>query len=197
MTTPAIFEDLHLRTSQARTHSQIQPDAQAGETQAIDVPSLVANYSGLLFRVANSILRNPADAEDTVQDALLRVLEHKAKLPHIQDLRVWLVRITWNLALDRCRRIRPGQLDPAFAAALISPGHSPESALAERRTIERVLETIDRLSAKERETLLLSALDELSTPEIAAVLQRSESAVRALLFRARTHLRQRLQGDSR
>jgi len=50
------------------------------------------------------------------------------------------------------------------------------------------------LPKKERQALLLSAMDELSTAEIGSVLGRSESSVRSLLFRARTHLRQRLEG---
>jgi RNA polymerase sigma-70 factor (ECF subfamily) len=49
------------------------------------------------------------------------------------------------------------------------------------------------LPGKEREALLLSAMDELTSAEIAAVLGRSESSVRSLLFRARAHLHQRLE----
>jgi RNA polymerase sigma-70 factor (ECF subfamily) len=50
------------------------------------------------------------------------------------------------------------------------------------------------LPKQERQALLLSAMDELSTVEIGAVLGRSESSVRSLLFRARAHLCQRLEG---
>ena len=70
--------------------------------------------------VAHSVLRNQAEAEDVVQDTFVRVIEHRHKLPAIRDLRVWLVRITWNLALDRCRRIRPEQMDDLFSASLVS-----------------------------------------------------------------------------
>ena len=56
-----------------------------------------------------------------------------------------------------------------------------------------VLDAIDRLPMREREVVLLSAMEELSTAEIGAVLGRSESSVRSLLFRARGHLRERLE----
>ena len=52
---------------------------------------------------------------------------------------------------------------------------------------------LDRLPRAERQVLLLSAVEELGAPEMAAVVGRSESAVRALLFRARTRLRERLE----
>jgi RNA polymerase sigma-70 factor, ECF subfamily len=52
---------------------------------------------------------------------------------------------------------------------------------------------MERLPRREREALLLSAMDELSTAEIGLVLGKSESSVRSLLFRARAHLRERLK----
>ena len=158
-----------------------------------DLAELVREYSGLLYRVALSLLHNSAEAEDVVQDVFLRVLERQRELGRIVDLRPWLVRIAWRLALDRRRRIRPDQMDDLFAEALVSADLPADQALAEAGRIRQVLGAIERLPGKEREALLLSAMDELSTAEIGAVLGRSESSVRSLLFRARAHLRQRLE----
>jgi RNA polymerase sigma-70 factor (ECF subfamily) len=52
---------------------------------------------------------------------------------------------------------------------------------------------MEHLPQKERQALLLSAMEELSNGEIAAVMGRSESSVRSLLFRARAHLRERIR----
>jgi len=164
---------------------------------ATDLTALVETYSALLFRVAHSILRNRAEAEDVVQDAFVRVLEHAKKLPSIRDQRVWLVRIAWNLAIDRRRRIRPGQMDDQFAAALVSRTLPADEAFAEATQIAAVLRETVRLPARERNALLLSVIDELSIPELAAVLSTTESAVRALLFRARKRLRERLEKGAR
>jgi RNA polymerase sigma-70 factor (ECF subfamily) len=59
--------------------------------------------------------------------------------------------------------------------------------------LRAVLRELERLPKAERGVLLLSVVDELGTAEMAEVLGRSESAVRALLFRARTRLRERLE----
>ncbi len=160
---------------------------------AIDISTLVQTYSGLLFRVAHSVLRNRGESEDVVQDVFLRVVQQQRKLAEVRDHRVWLVRIAWNLALDRRRSIRPEQLDEPFAASLVGPGIPADQILVEARQIADALRAIEGLPRQERHALLLSAIDELSIQEISAILQRSESAVRALLFRARTHLRQRLE----
>jgi RNA polymerase sigma-70 factor (ECF subfamily) len=159
-----------------------------------DLTALVRDHSGLLYRVALSILRNPAEAEDVVQDVYVRVLERRHQLASIVDLRPWLVRIAWNLALDRRRRIRPEQMDEIFAAGLVSASLPADQALAETRRMRQVLAAIEHLPEKERQALLLSTMEELTSAEVGAILGRSESSVRSLLFRARTHLRQRLEG---
>jgi RNA polymerase sigma-70 factor (ECF subfamily) len=159
----------------------------------IDVAALVETYSRLLFHVAHSVLRSRTEAEDVVQDAFLRVMEHRNSLDAIRDMRVWLVRIAWNLALDRRRCIRPEQIDESFAESLAADAMSAEARLEQAQRMRSVLREIERLPSKERQVLLLSAIEELGTAEIAKILGRSESAVRALLFRARTRLRERLE----
>src|ERR1700761_1460864 len=97
----------------------------------VDLAALVEVFAPLLFRVAHSVVRNSAEAEDIVQDAFVRVLEHQHKLPEVREMRVWLVRIAWNLAIDRRRRIRPDQMDAVLAETLAATSISAEKALDE------------------------------------------------------------------
>ncbi len=170
----------------------VEPTDEAA-APAQSITTLVAEYSPLLFRVAHSILRSRPDAEDVVQETFLRVLQHRATLPTLRDPRVWLTRIAWNLALDRRRRIRPTQMDDLFAASLVARTLPADAALASHHALTLVLAEIERLPEKERHVLLLSTQQDLDAPAIAAILNRSESAVRALLHRARTRLRERLE----
>jgi RNA polymerase sigma-70 factor (ECF subfamily) len=163
-----------------------------GARSTVDLAAIVDAYSTLLFRVANSVLRSRTEAEDVVQDVFLRVLEHRLSLSTVRDMRVWLIRIAWNLALDRRRRKRPEQLDEAFARSLAAATMAADTAIEEAQRLQSVLREIERLPKAERHVLLLSAIEELGTAEIAAVLGRSESAVRALLSRARGRLRDRI-----
>jgi len=155
------------------------------------ITALVAEYSAALYRVAYSVMRNSAEAEDAVQEAFLRVLKHREKLREIRDVRVWLVRITWNVVLDRKRRskTRPESDDIAdFARVLPSSDRRADDEVISSQEQARILALIDRLPAKEREALLLSAVEELSTAQIAAVLKTTESSVRSRIFRARREL---------
>lgn len=164
---------------------------------AVDLVAMVDAYSTLLFRVAYSVLRSRNEADDVVQDVFLRVLQHRHSLATVRDMRVWLIRIAWNLALDRKRRKRPEQLDDNFARSLVSGTLPADAAIEETQRFATVLREIERLPKAERHVLLLSALEELGTAEMASVLRRSESAVRALLSRARARLRERLEGEQR
>ena len=150
--------------------------------------SLVSQYAGTLYRLAFSVLRNPSDAEDAVQEAFMRVLRHRDTLSEVRDQRVWLIRIVWNIVLDRKRRAktRPETDDVAdLARVLPSEGLSAEQRAAAAQHHAQVLACVETLPAKEREVLMLSAFEELTSVEIASVLDISESSVRSRLFRAR------------
>jgi RNA polymerase sigma-70 factor (ECF subfamily) len=159
-----------------------------GRAEEAALAALVEQYAGALYRVAFSVLRNPADAEDAVQEAFLRVLRHRDTLDEVRDHRVWLIRIVWNIVLDRKRRAktRPETDDVAeLARVLPANGLSAEERAAAAQHHAQVLGCMEQLPPKEREVLQLSAFEELTSVEIAAVLGITESSVRSRLFRAR------------
>jgi RNA polymerase sigma-70 factor (ECF subfamily) len=167
--------------------SAVQPETrQHAKEDAL--AALVEQYAPTLYRVAFSVLRNAADAEDAVQEAFLRVLRHRDTLDEVRDQRVWLVRIVWNIVLDRKRRskTRPETDDISeLARVLPATGLSAEDRAAAAQHHAKVLVLVDKLPAKEREVLVLSAFEELSSVEIASILDITESSVRSRLFRAR------------
>jgi RNA polymerase sigma-70 factor (ECF subfamily) len=167
--------------------SAVNEDARRRAEDAA-IAALVDRYAAALYRVAYSVLRNSSDAEDAVQEAFLRVLRHRDTLAEVRDHRVWLIRIVWNVVLDRKRRAktRPETDDVAeLARVLPSTGLSQEEMAAAAQHHAHVLACVEQLPAKEREVLLLSAFDDLTSVEIASVLGITESSVRSRLFRAR------------
>src|SRR5271170_5363977 len=114
------------------------------ERAEVDLAALVGTYSALLFRVAHSVLRSEGEAEDVVQDVFVRVLEHRRSLGGVRDMRVWLVRIAWNLEVDRRRRVRPEQLDERFVESLVAGNVPADRAVDESRRMKAVLEEMER-----------------------------------------------------
>lgn len=167
---------------------------QRAQEEALE--ALVDQYATTLYRVAFSVLRNQSDAEDAVQEAFLRVLRHRETFGEIRDHRVWLIRIVWNIVLDRKRRAktRPETDDIAeLARVLPASGLTAEQRAAAAQHHASVMDCIEKLPAREREVMVLSAFEELSSVEIAAVLDVTESSVRSRLFRARNLLAELLQ----
>src|SRR5689334_14025160 len=76
-----------------------------------ELEALVRDHAQLVFRIAYSVLRNHADAEDATQETFLRAVRHRAKLREIQEPKAWLARIAWRVAIDRKRMGTPASLD--------------------------------------------------------------------------------------
>jgi len=168
-------------------HSAVHDETRQHATDDA-LAALVEQHASTLYRVAFSVLRNGADAEDAVQETFLRVLRHRGTLGEVRDHRVWLIRIVWNIVLDRKRRAktRPETEDVSdLARVLPATGLSAEERAAAAQHHARMLLLVDSLPAKEREVLVLSAFEELSSVEIAGILGVTESSVRSRLFRAR------------
>src|SRR6185312_16890705 len=64
------------------------------------VEAMVREHSRFVFRIAYSILRNHADAEDATQEVFIRVLRNKDKLADVREQKLWLAKIAWRVTLD-------------------------------------------------------------------------------------------------
>jgi len=152
-----------------------------------DVESLVREHAHFVFKVAYGVLRNSHDAEDVVQEVFLRV--HHLGTKDVRDLRSWLARVAFRLAIDQRRK--PGTLDLAGLELLADEPGTEEVAI-HRQRVERVRKLIAALPDDLRYPLVLSAIEELSSRQISDVLGISESSVRGRIFRARQILQEKL-----
>jgi RNA polymerase sigma-70 factor, ECF subfamily len=159
-----------------------------------------------LYRLARSILRNDAEAEDVVQEAYARAFTHLSEFRGGARLSTWLTRITLNEALGRLRQRRP-VVGLEFMETVSDPGRprvsydpsarrdtDPEAEAA-RSEIRRLLErAIDELPEPFRVVFVLRDVEQMSVEETAAQLGIRPETVRTRLHRARRLLRKAL-GD--
>jgi RNA polymerase sigma-70 factor, ECF subfamily len=142
--------------------------------------------------VAQRIVRNASDAEELVQEALLRLWTQAHRWdPARAKFTTWFYRILTNLCIDRQRRTTPAPLDAADHAIDPQPG---PLARAEGRQIARAIaEAIAALPVRQRTALTLCYYHDMSCAEAAKVLSISVSAMEALLVRGRRTLREQLR----
>jgi RNA polymerase sigma-70 factor, ECF subfamily len=153
---------------------------------------LVRRQSRFVFQVVYAMIRNAHDAEDVVQETFLSLYRSGA-WRQINDERAFLARAAWRQALDRLRASSPLgesldaiELDPAALDA------SPEQRVMASDSHALVHRLIDALPSELRVPLALSLIDELTSREIAAILDIPEGTVRTRLMRARQVLKQKL-----
>jgi RNA polymerase sigma-70 factor (ECF subfamily) len=149
--------------------------------------ALAQSHRNRIFALASRLTGSIADAEEIVQDVLLRLHKHHAELPSDAAVRAWLRSVTLNLCRDRMRRnlLRKTEELSAVASNALSPEH-----LASHAERERLLRAaLQRLTERERTALVLRELEGLTTAEVAAHMDVAEATVRVTIMQARLKLR--------
>jgi|SRR5438270_5347811 len=154
------------------------------------IEAAVREHAQLVFKICYAVVRNHHDAEDATQEVFLRVWRNAPRLEEIQDLRSWIARIAWNVAIDRKRKPVEQQMDEHIQ---VSQRPRAEDEVISSQMLMLLEQAISRLPRKEREALVLASAEEMSMAEIAEVLGASEATIRGRVFRARQQLRERMK----
>ncbi|HYM56332.1 MAG TPA: sigma-70 family RNA polymerase sigma factor [Solirubrobacteraceae bacterium] len=155
----------------------------AGSEPAFE--TIVERYRRALMRYVSRLLP-PERAEDVVQQAFVKAYEAMHRDGAELNLRPWLYRIAHNTALNalRDRGLRHDQLDERMDGV-----ERPDQALERAQGLREVLVAVQALPERQRDAILLRALEGRSYEEIATALGVTDGAVRQLLYRARNSLR--------
>lgn len=144
----------------------MQPQSPGGEhehRQAI-FTRLATEHGRFLYRIAWSVLRHAEDAEDCVQEALLKLYRGEA-WRQMANERAFLGSVVWRLALDR-RSARQPAVEDEQDLRLVDSRATPETAAAEQDERQLLRELVAELPQELRDTLRLSASEELNSREI-------------------------------
>ncbi|HTD54704.1 MAG TPA: sigma-70 family RNA polymerase sigma factor [Silvibacterium sp.] len=163
---------------------------------------LIRPYETQLYRTAFALMRNEAEAEDVVQDAVLKAYRKLASFRGDSKFSTWLIAITLNEARARLRRENRVMIDSLDAqpeergdftpAALTDWREVPLAALERQEIRELVQSAVAQLPDAYREIVTLRDVEELSVNETAALLGISISLVKVRLHRARMMLQKKL-----
>lgn len=145
-----------------------------------------------LFRLALHITLNAAEAEDVVQETLIRMWQHREEWPALQSVEAYSLTICRRLALNEAARAGHGNVtleeydEPAA-------DHTPFDQLALREQMALVRRLIDRLPEVQRTIMLLRDIEGTPYTDIARIMQLGEGQVRVYLHRARGHIKRLIE----
>lgn len=167
---------------------------QANEPGAFE--ALYARYRIRLYNFIRRFVGNLSSTEDIFQETFLRVYRERQRYEPRVAVSTWLYTIARNLCLHeiekRSRRQSTSADSGTFNTATASPLEDPLARLEADDTAGRIVRAVALLPQGEREVLILARYEGLSPRQIAAVVGKSEGAVRVALSRALATLRQSL-----
>ena len=158
---------------------QTKADDRAGQMAA----DALDTYGNAILRCAYSYLHNMADAEEVLQDTLLKLLTAAPNFESEEHKKAWLLRVAANLSKNRIE----------YNALRTSDELSDELAEEGREDLSFVWDAVRQLPVQYREAVHLFYYEGLSTRQIASVLNRSEATIRSDLHRGRGQLKRILK----
>ena len=153
-----------------------------------------AHYSRV-FRTAQRVTGNAADAEDVLQTVFLRLAKGQEEYDLTQNPEAYLSRAAINASLDLLRgraRAKSVALDDVDAQSLTSRYKNPEAAHADRELQNLVRHAVSRLGKTAGEVFVLRYYEGFDNKEIASILKTSPLVVGVVLHRARTKLKKEI-----
>ena len=140
-----------------------------------------------LFRLAQRITLNPAEAEDVVQETMMKVWNRRDDWDTIENIEAFCMTVCRNLSLDKLRRMdnQNQSLDDGYERADHSYTSNPEEQAVQRDRVRLVKILIDQLPEKQRTAIALRDIEGKSYKEIANIMDISEEQVKVNIFRAR------------
>jgi RNA polymerase sigma-70 factor (ECF subfamily) len=178
--------------------------AASGDVDAMD--RLLRRAQGIARRFSLAVCGDADDAEDALQEALLRTYRSTRQLKNASAFRPWLYRVVRNACLvSRRKRVHePARIEsldaPSSAGSetrfeVADPGRDPERLAHDALVRGRLREALAGLPRAQRAVLFLRDMEGLSTREVASVMGISEDNVKTRLRRARAALKTRLEHE--
>lgn len=164
---------------------------------------LIEAHQYRVVAAVTKMLGDQAEAEDIAQQVFVRVWKSAARYEPTAKFTTWLFKITRNLVLNELRRRkrhftnsideqRDNEDHPAVQLA-DSGTKAPDTAMLDDEMQAAIQRAIDELPEVQRLAIILRRYDEFSYEEIAEIMGLSVPAVKSVLFRARTDLREKLR----
>lgn len=158
--------------------------------QRINFRTDILPLKNKLFRLALRITLDSAEAEDVVQETMIRVWERQQELLQVESIEAYCTTICRNLALDKqSQKVSQAvELDEMLHDQ--AGTSSPHEELVVNEKLAIVKQLFDKLPVNQREVIHLRDIEGKSYKEIASVLGQTEEQVKVNLFRARQKIRE-------
>ena len=171
-----------------------------GSKPASKFEELVYPHINYLYRLAFRFCGNQEDAEDLVQDLLIKLYPRRAELEKVEKLRPWMTTSLYRMFVDGYRKKSRSPLEliddeTVFYETTVSDGFTPDQALAEDQRIDHIQAAFNRLSENHRVLLTLHDIEGYRLVELESMLDTPVGTLKSRIHRARARMRDLLASD--
>ena len=172
-----------------------------GKGPASTFEALVHPHINYLYRLAFRFCGNQEDAEDLVQDLLIKLYPKRDELEKVEKLRPWMTTSLYRMFVDGYRKKARSPLEliddeTAFYETTVSDDFTPDMTLAEDQRINEIQAAFNRLSENHRVLLTLHDIEGYRLVELESMLDIPVGTLKSRIHRARARMRDMLAGDS-
>lgn len=153
----------------------------------------VESFKNKLFRYALNMLRNDLDAEDVIQELLVRIWQRKEQFDQIENKEAWCMTVTRNLCIDKIRSRKHNNQDVSEYKFIADHGATPDIITEDRESLKIVMDVLNSLPENQREIIHLRDVEGYTYKEIAEITGLTEDQVKINLFRSRQRLKEKLK----
>lgn len=143
-----------------------------------------------LFRLALRITLNRAEAEDVVQDTMLRVWSRRNEWSKFDSIEAFCMTVARNLAIDRSEKMDAKNLELIPEMEQATDASGPYNLLVQTERLDLIHQLINKLPEKQRTVIQLRDIEGKNYKEIAKVMGLTEEQVKVTLFRARQKVKE-------
>ena len=152
--------------------------------------TFIQSNQNKLYRFALSITKDPATAQDVVQEVFIKIWDY-VQTKTLESPNAWAMRLTRNLSIDKTR-VKSRSFDSlGIVAELQTSDADPMSNTITKDSLSKIQQFISELPAKQRNIIHLREIEGMSYDEISEILELPIQQVKVYLFRARKSIRQK------
>jgi len=155
-----------------------------------NMETIIKQLENPMYRLALMFMKDGHQARDIVQEGLIRIWKNREKIPEIDNLKAWALRITRNLCIDEVRR-RKETLQPLETTyGMASKGQNPDESAIVSDQMRFFQEALSSLNEKQQKAVILREIEGHSYQEISDMMDEKINQVKILIYRGRQKMKE-------
>ncbi len=153
----------------------------------------IDGFKDKLYRYALKILRNQFDAEDVLQELMIKIWKKREQFSALENKEAWCMTVARNLSIDKIRKRKNDTQDISEYHTISDKAPTPDRITEDRESLSQVMKLLNELPPHQKEIIHLRDIEGYTYKEISTITDMTEDQVKVNLFRARQKFKEKVK----